>query len=317
MRSLLQLIFALLLVSSSCYAGPISFEPFLGKLSPQKFTPKYSAQDYLSVGIRNLEHQNYHRASLCFRMITHHFPKDPLYSEALYLTGVCYFKRDQPDLANKVFSLYMELPDAKYSEELFSMKLAIAQSFAQGKRKRIFLLEGFPKLMNADEDALRIYDEILAAFPHKDLGAQALYFKGDLLIMRKELAEATKVFKKLTLQFPQHSLSPKAFVRLSEIYLIQAKKEDHNAQYLKLAKMNEEAMRKQHPNHPLNAVASSNVRIMNDLYASGLYHSGRFYEKKKKLRAASIYYTTAVETYPDSPFVAKCLKRLDRIAKHS
>lgn len=317
MRFLLQFIFTFLLVSSSCYARPISFEPFSGKLSPQRFTPKYSAQDYLAEGMRYLENQHYHRASLCFGMITHHFSEDPLYAEALYLLGVCYFKKDQPDLADKVFSLYMQLPYVQYSEELFSMKLAIAQSFAQGKRKHIFLLEGFPKLLNADEDALRIYDEILAAFPHKDLGAQALYYKGDLLVIKKDLGEATKVFKKLTLQFPQHSLSPKAFVRLSEIYLTQAKKEDHNAHYLKLAKMNEEAMKKQHPNHPLNAVVSSNVRVMNDLYASSLYHSGRFYEKKKKTEAASIYYSTAVANHPDSPLVAKCLKRLDRIAKHS
>lgn len=317
MRLFLQLIFALLLVSANCYARPISFEPFYGKLSPLRFVPKYSAKHYLSEGIRYLEYQNYYRASLCFGTIIHHFPKDPLYSEALYLMGVCYFKKDQPDLADKTFSLYMQLPNAKYSEELFAMKLAIAQSFAQGKRKRVFLLEGFPKLVNADEDALRIYDEILAAFPYKDLGAQALYLKGDLLVIKKNLSEAIKVFKKLTLQFPQHPLSPKAFVRLSEIYFMQAKKEAHNAQYLKLAKMNEEAMKKQHPNHPLNAEVSSNVRSMSDLYASGLYHSGRFYEKKKKPEAASIYYTTAIENHPNSPLVAKCLKRLDRIAKHS
>ncbi|CAG9046276.1 Cell division coordinator CpoB [Chlamydia abortus] len=317
MKSVLQFVVFLLLLSSGCYARPISFEPFSGKLSPQKFTPKYSPQEYLSEGKRYLEQQRYRKALLCFGMITHHFPQDPLYSEALYLTGVCYFKNDQPDLAEKAFSAYLQLPDANYSEELFLMKYSIAKSFAQGKRKRIFLLEGFPKLANADADALRIYDEILTAFPNKDLGAQALYLKGDLLVTKKDFPEAIKTFKKLTLQFSAHPLSPKSFVRLSEIYLMQAQKEPHNLQYLNLAKINEEAIAKQHPNHPLNSVVSANVRSMCECYALGLYSTGRFYEKKKKPHAASIYYTTAIENYPESSLVAKCHKRLNRITKHS
>ncbi|WP_348663604.1 tetratricopeptide repeat protein [Chlamydia vaughanii] len=317
MRSVLQFVIAVLLLTSVCHARPISFEPFSGKLSPQKFVPKHSPEEYLAEGIRNLESQSYRKAILCFGMITHHFPEDPLYAQALYLMGVCYFNKDQPDLADKAFSAYMQLPNAEYSEELFEMKYAIAQSFAKGKRKRVFLLEGFPKLVNADDDALRIYDEILTAFPNKDLGAHALYLRGNLLTIKKELPEAIKTFKKLTLQFPQHSLSPQSFVRLSEIYLSQAQKEPHNAQYLNLAKINEEAMQKQHPNHPLNSAVSANVHAMCEHYASGLYMTGRFYEKKKKPSAATIYYTTAIDNYPDSSLVAKCMKRLDRISKHS
>ncbi|QVE48630.1 tetratricopeptide repeat protein [Chlamydia crocodili] len=317
MKSVLQFVVLLLLLCSGCNARPISFEPFSGKLSPQKFVPKHSPEEYILEGKNYLERQSYRKALLCFGMVTHHFPKDPLYTEALYLTGVCYFKNGQPDLAEKAFASYMQLPDADYSEELFLMKYSIAKSFAQGKRKRVFLLEGFPKLANADADALRIYDEILTAFPNKDLGAQALYLKGDLLVIKKDFSEAIKTFKKLTLQFAAHALSPKSFVRLSEIYLMQAQKEPHNVQYLNLAKINEEAIKKQHPNHPLTLVVSSNVRSMCERYASGLYTTGRFYEKKKKPHAASIYYTTAIDNYPESSLVAKCHKRLNRIAKHS
>ncbi|EQM63170.1 tetratricopeptide repeat family protein [Chlamydia ibidis 10-1398/6] len=306
-----------LILSFGAHAKPISFEPFSGKLSPERFVPQYSPDDYFIQGQRYLENQSYRQALLCFGMITHHFPQDPLYSKALYFSGVCYFKKGQPDLADKAFSAYLQRPDAEYSEELFSMKYSIAQSFAQGKRKRLFLLEGFPKLTNADQDALRIYDEVLTAFPTQDLGAKSLYLKGDLLIIKNELSEAIKTMKKLTLQFPDHELSPKAFLRLSEIYLAQAKKEPDNLQYLNFAKQNKIAMERQHPNHPLNTEVSANVQAMCEHYASGLYSTGRFYEKKKKLEAASIYYSTALRNYPDTSLVAKCHKRLDRIAKHT
>ncbi|AEB41377.1 hypothetical protein CPE1_0076 [Chlamydia pecorum PV3056/3] len=315
MKSFISLLL-FLFINIGCYARPISFEPFLGKLSSQKFTPKYSAEEYFSQGQVFLERQHYRRALLCFGMISHHFPSHTLHSQALFFTGKCYFELGQPDLADKAFAIYLQQPDAEYSEELFSIKYAIAESFAHGKRKHLFLLEGFPKLGNADEDALRIYDEVLTAFPNQDLGAQALYSKADLLIVKKDLAEAIKILKKLTLQFPFHSLSPKAFVRLSEIYLQQAQKEPHNVQYLSLAKINEEAMLKQHPNHPLNQVVSANVLQMCERYAAGLYSTGRFYEKKKKHSAAKIYYQTALEHYPQTSLVAKCNKRLQRISKY-
>lgn len=317
MRTILHLALVLFFISSSCIAKPPSFEPFAGRLSPQRFTPKYSAEHYFTMGENHLNQQKYQDAVLCFGVILHHFSDHTLYAQALYLTGVSYFKNNQPDLANKAFSAYMLHPQATYSNELFTMKFAIAQSFAQGKKKHMFLLEGFPKVVNADEDALRIYDEVLTAFPDQDLGAQSLYYKAELLIKRKEFPEAIKTLKKLTLQFSQHELSPQSFVRLAEIYLKQAKEEPQNTQYLQLAKMNASSMRKQHPNHPLNATITQHMRTMCDLYATSLYASGRFYEKKKKTKAAHIYYTTAVENYPESSLVAKCQKRLDRIEKRS
>ncbi|AAD18807.1 hypothetical protein CpB0694 [Chlamydia pneumoniae TW-183] len=317
MKFLLYVPLLLVLVSTGCDAKPVSFEPFSGKLSTQRFEPQHSAEEYFSQGQEFLKKGNFRKALLCFGIITHHFPRDILRNQAQYLIGVCYFTQDHPDLADKAFASYLQLPDAEYSEELFQMKYAIAQRFAQGKRKRICRLEGFPKLMNADEDALRIYDEILTAFPSKDLGAQALYSKAALLIVKNDLTEATKTLKKLTLQFPLHILSSEAFVRLSEIYLQQAKKEPHNLQYLHFAKLNEEAMKKQHPNHPLNEVVSANVGAMREHYARGLYATGRFYEKKKKAEAANIYYRTAITNYPDTLLVAKCQKRLDRISKHT
>lgn len=317
MRRFIQISLMLLVCTSGCYAGISSFEPFSGRLSPKKFTPNHQPEEYFEQGQQFLAQKRYRQALLCFGMILHHFPSHALYAESQYLSGLCYFKNNQPDLADKAFNAYLQLPEAEFSEELFTMKYAIARSFAEGKRKHIFLLEGFPKLVSAKEDALKLYDEVLTAFPNKELGARALYHKGELLMMDKEYSEAIKTLKKLTVQFPQHSLSPHAFLRLSEIYSLLAKREPHNDHYLQLARVNAAHMRKQHPNHPLNQTVAQNVHKMCERYAAGLYDTGRFYEKKKKNGAAKLYYTTAVENYPDTSLVAKCHKRLERIAKRS
>lgn len=315
MKPLLKIIVFLFLLLANCHAAPVSFEPFYGKLSPKTFTPLHTPEEYWTQGEYFFEARNYHRAMLCFSMISHHFPHDAHAAEALLLTGKCYLKAGQPDLADKALTAYLNHPEADFSKEVFEMKFTIAKHFASGKRKHLFSLEGFPKIADASEDALRLFDEVLTAFPDQDLGAQALYCKVELLIKKRETQEAIKHLKKITLQFPFHELSPQAFLKLSEIYLNLAKQEPYNEAYLQQARLNASTLSQQHPNHPYNQTVSANIHAMCDRYASSLYSTGRFYEKQKKRQAARIYYLTALRHYPHSSYVAKCQRRLDRIAK--
>lgn len=309
-------LFILLIFGPVCgLARPVPFEPFAGKYSKERFVPKHTPEEYFNQGQLYLKFRHYRQALLCFGIITHHFPESSLYDEALYYIGKCRFHLGQHELADRDLSQYLQSEKVQHIEDIFSMKHSMAQSYAKGKRKKIVPLEGFPNLLKADEEALRLYDEVLTAFPRQDLGVQALYNKGLFLMSKKDFAEAIKVFKKLTLQFPTHTLSPQAFVRLSEIYFHQAQNELHNDHYLYLATQNKEAMAKQHPNHPLNAKVLANLQATGDSYAWGLYATGRFYEKKRKKHAAKIYYSTAVKNFPESSLADKCQQRLDRIAK--
>lgn len=317
MRFRVFLFILLIILPCNSYARPLPFEPFLGKYSNKRFAPKHTPEEYFSQGQVLLKYRRYKQALLCFGIITHHFPESPLCSEALFYKGICRFNLGQYDLADRDLSQYLQDENCQHIEETFTMKHSIAQKYAQGKKKRLVLLEGFPNVFKADDDALRLYDEVLMAFSNQDLGVQALYDKGLFLVRKKDYSEAIKIFKKLTLQFPTHSLSPLAYVRLAEIYFKQAQKELHNDHYLQLALHNRETMAKQHPNHPLNEQAEAILQATKDRYAWGLYTTGRFYEKKKKKQAAKIYYTTALKNFPDSFLAKKCQQRLLRVNKHA
>lgn len=316
MIKLRTFLFTLLMFVPICgHTKPIPFEPFAGKYSKERFTPSHTPEEYFDQGQVYLKFRRYRQALLCFGIITHHFADSPIYDEALFHVGKCRFHLGQHELADRDFAQYLQRDNDQHMEEIFSMKYSMAQSYAKGKRKKIVPLEGFPSILKADEEALRLFDEVLTAFPRHDLGVQALYNKGLFLMKKKDFVESIKVFKKLTLQFPSHTLSPHAFVRLSEIYFTQAQNELHNDHYLYLAKQNKEAMVKQHPNHPLNAKVTANLQATGDSYAWGLYTTGRFYEKKRKKHAAKIYYSTAVQQFPESSLANKCQQRLTRIAK--
>ncbi|KDU80929.1 tetratricopeptide repeat family protein [Chlamydia muridarum] len=304
-----------LLLPCGCYARVPTFEPFLGSMAPKKYTPKYSPELYFEKGDHYFQAKKFKQALLCFGMITHHFPEHALRPKAQFLTGICYLEMGHPDLADKALTQYQELSDTEYSEQLFSIKYSIAQSFANGKRKNIVALEGFPKLLKADTDALRIFDEIVTASSDVDLKADALYSKGALLFAQKEYSEAIKTLKKVSLQFPSHSLSPKAFSLIAKIYCLQALQEPYNEQYLQDARANAAALRKQHPNHPSNSEVANYIHRMCEAYASCLYSTGRFYEKKRKASSAKMYYSIALESFPETSYVAKCNKRLERLSK--
>ncbi|WP_213358130.1 tetratricopeptide repeat protein [Chlamydiifrater phoenicopteri] len=315
-RAVVLLFFSSLFYCSFLEGKPIVFEPFMGgKLSTKRFSPKYSPERYMEEGKQFLAKGQYHKALTCFLIIINHFPGHELLPESTLLAGKCHLKRDQFDLANKLLSKYLTLPEASYSQELFEMKLQIAANFALGKRKHLFSLEGFPKLENADQDAFDIYNEVLSAHPFENLGAVALYYKGELHRVRKEFDEALKVFQKLTKQFSSHELSIKAYVAISEIYVIKSLPEPHNTTYLTLSKANLDKFLKKHPNHPAIKVLNENIRKIEECHAKGLYSTGKFYEKKKKPSAAKIYYQTAVSLYPNTSWVSKCDSRIARLSR--
>lgn len=316
MRVILRALCLLFLLPCCCYARVPSFEPFLGAMSPKKYSPKYAPELYFEKGDQYFQAKKFKQALLCFGMITHHFPEHVLYSKAQFLTGLCYLEMGHPDLADKALLQYQALSDTEYSDQLFAIKYSIAQSFANGKRKNIVALEGFPKLLNADADALRIFDEIVTASSDENLKASALYSKGALLFAQKEYTEAIKTLKKVSLQFSSHELSPKAFTLIAKIYCLQALQEPYNEQYLQAARENASALQKQHPSHPSNTEVANYIQRMSEAYASCLYSTGRFYEKKRKASSAKIYYSIALENFPNTSYVAKCNRRLEKLSKY-
>ncbi|MBQ8498958.1 outer membrane protein assembly factor BamD [Chlamydia sp.] len=315
MKVILKALCLFFLLPCGCHARVPSFEPFLGIMAPKKYTPKHSPELYFETGNNYFKDKKFKQALLCFGMITHHFPEHALLPKAQFLTGLCYFELGHPDLADKALTRYQELAGTEYSEQLFAVKYSIAQSFANGKRKNVVPLEGFPKLLNAEADALRIFDEIVTASSDTALKASALYAKGALLLNRKEYGEAIKTLKKVSLQFPSHPLSPEAFTLIAKIYCLQALQEPYNEQYLQDARVNAASLRKQHPNHPSNTEVMHYIHQMSEAYASCLYSTGRFYEKKRKASSAKIYYSMALENFPETSYVSKCTKRLERLSK--
>jgi len=70
------------------------------------------------------------------------------------------------------------------------------------------------------------------------------------------------------------------------------------------------------PNEPSIQDVEKTVQQMKEVSALGLYEIGQFYERTSKPNASILYYTMAVNRYPDTEVATKCQERLKELQKN-
>ena len=244
-------------------------------------------------------------------IVKRNFPTSPFVQEVTFYQAVSYYNLKDYDFSNQTFSEYLkkEAP-SKHFEDAIAYKFKIAEKFKEGEKKHVFGRESLPKWLPAKEDAIGIYDEVIAALPHHDLGAQALYGKAQLLLSETDYQESIETLHTLIRRFSKHPLAPESYLFIGKIYLTQCKNEYPDPDLLDLADINMKKFHLDFPTEPrLENLKNMHVE-MQEVYAKSLYETGNFYERTKKPHAAILYYSKIVAKYPDSKTAKTCEKRI-------
>lgn len=290
------------------------YQTFKNHWSLDNFEPKKTDSEYFNAGMKLLEEEKYRKALPCFFMITHHFKNSIYYQDSLLAIGRCFFLLHQYDLANTALSKYLTKSPSKENFELtLSLKYTIAEKYAQGYRKHIYGIEGLPRLEDSTLDAYEIYDEIYSMVNDKDISAKSLFFKASLLKKNKSLDEALKTFQDFTKQFSHHPLCLKAFIEISDIYLQQSLAESDNTSYLTLALLNQEQVKTRFPVCEELTAIDTNINKMKEHFSLNLFKTGLFYQKKKKYKAAKIYFEASCLNYPNTCAAKESQKKLQSL----
>lgn len=285
-----------------------------GKWSDEKLAPRYSVSEHYDLAYQMMGKKEWDRALDNFLIVTIHFPETLFFADSLFYSGVCYFQLKDYDLANKQFNLYLNLGGTlKHFEKAFEYKYEIANVFAQGARKHVFGLKKLPRLTSGKNEALALYDEIIASLPSKEIAAKSFFGKAQLLRKRKEYRESIEALQTLTKRFPRHTLAADAFLLISDIYFEQSKVEMQNPDLLSLAHINISRFQKSFPGDSRVDLAEGNAQQMKEIFAQSLYDTGRFYEKKRKSHASIIYYNEALKRYPGTVATEKGKQRLAKL----
>lgn len=258
-----------------------------------------SAQEHFEAGAEAYSKCDWQEAMQQFNITSYNFPTSPYGQEAYYFLGVSYYFLQEYDFANQAFSDYLKVQcNPRYFQSAVEFKFAIAEQLNGGARCRIFRTKQLPKWWSGKNLALKIYDEVIAAVPCHELAAKALISKGALLWSWEDYRGAIDAFQMVIRRFPKGEMAADCYVYISQVYLEQAECEFQNSDILAFAEINVSKFERDFPREERVCIAAENVMAIKEVYAAGLYETGRFYERTCKPGAAIIYYNDVIRQFP-------------------
>lgn len=285
-----------------------------GRLVPQEEVATKSVQEHYSAAMEAFQKKKWDTLVQQAIIVTKSFPDTPFAQEALFYLGVGYFNQKEFDLANEQFTIYLKKQTTpKHFEEAIQYKFSIAEMFQKGARRHLMGWKSMPKWAPAREEALGIYDEVITALPHHELGAKALYGKARLLLKDEDYKTCIETYQMLIRRFPKNALSAQSYLGIGEVYLSQCQNQYPDPDFLDLAEINLRKFKLDFPQDEQVQQAEAMHMQMQEIYATNLYETAQFFERTKKPHASIIYYTKVVTNYPNTKCAALSQRRLDKI----
>ena len=249
-------------------------------------------------------------------ILSYNFPTSPFSQETAYLMGLAYYHLDQLELANQTLSAYLNYSaNHSHFEEAIRMKFEIAEAFQKGKKKGLFGSHKMPKWLPAKEDALQIYEEVIATLPHSEMAAKSLLGKARIQAELEDYKPAVETLHLLIRRFPKDESAAEGYLEINRIYLEQCKQTSLDLDTLDLSEVNLRKFRLAFPREPRLKEAEHIVAETQELFAQYLLETGRFFERTHKLPASQLYYNKVIAKYPDTKAAESARQKLDALQK--
>ena len=142
------------------------------------------------------------------------------------------------------------------------------------------------------------------------MAARALLSKASIFRSREQFRESIESYQTAIRKFPRTEFAAKAYSLIAKAYLLQAQIDVHNPDILALAQINLKKFGQDFPRDEKIKQAESNLHEMKEIFATALYETGQFYERKKKPKASVLYYHNAIEQFPETKIAEKCKERI-------
>lgn len=270
-------------------------------------TTYLSAEGHFKLFEEALAANNFKEAIVQAEIIEANFKVHPLYTSSRYDVAIAYNSLNFLVEANRALTDYLAAGLSDHFQEALALKFEIAQKFGKGEKgqysyvKSLFTERSFP------ERAIEIYNEILLYAPSSDLAAYALFHKAQLEMTLYDHDESIDTFRTLIHDFIGHELLPQAYFGIAQNYYARyAADRSKTPDLLDLAQVNLENFESAYPSHQLAAESRQLFTDMRSSLAWELYEVGRYFERRRKPKAAALYYRQICEKYPDTPAAERC-----------
>jgi outer membrane protein assembly factor BamD (BamD/ComL family) len=276
--------------------------------------PGPSVQEYNSLMQEAVVKEDWWAAIDYATLISYNFPTSPFAQEVSYVMGEAYFKLNQIEAANDCFTAYLShATSPRHFEEAIAYKFTIAEQLANGAKKRLFSSPKMPAWVPAKEDAIPIYDEVIAALPHSEFAVKSLLGKARIQAYEEDYKPSLETLDQLIRKFPKHDLAAEAYLEKAKVFMLQCKAQDLDPDLLDLAEINIRKFRLAFPREPRIAEAEKIFKEMEEIFAQSLLETGRFFEKTKKVSSSLIYYKRVIAKYPNTEAAETCREKIESL----
>jgi outer membrane protein assembly factor BamD (BamD/ComL family) len=277
------------------------------------------AKEQLEVAQEAFKQKDYSLTLKAARRVVSVWPLSDYAPQAQYLVGRAYEAKGQDEKAFKEYQkLLGKQPKIDNYQEILERQYAIANKFLAGKWFKLWgVIPFFPSM----EKTADMYDKIVKNGPYSDISPQAQMSIGKAREKQKNFPLAAKAYETAADRYHDRpQVAADALFRQGLAYQKQAQtaEYDQNTAGQAIATFTDFITL-----YPTDSRVTQARAIINSLkreQARGNFQVARFYEKKKKWRAAETYYNEVVNLSledPQSVYATEAKKRIDELKKHT
>lgn len=318
----LLVLFALLGFALRCPA-PLVFTPGEGwryeKAGGEGSWTRGRAKDQLEVAQQLFDKKDYGTAAKAARRTVTVWPFSDYAPQAQYLLGRCHEARNEDQRAFDAYqNLIEKYPKAPNYDEVILRQMAIANRFLAGQRFKLFNV--VPWFANMDK-TIGLYEKILKNGPYSEVAPQAQINIGTANENRffKDLPEAARAYERAADKYADRKEGTDALYRVGETYYKQARRAEYDQSIAGQAVATYSDFITLHPDDKRVSQAQKRIETLKLEQARGAMDIAKYYEWKKKWKAAKIYYNEVndvLREHPDSPLAAEARARIEHIVKN-
>ena len=264
-------------------------------------------KDQLELGKQLQQKKQYGNALAAYRRLIRRWPtsfaaQDARMGSAECLTALAYYY--------KSFKEYQQLieknPNSPYFDTALHRQFEIGNLFLGGEKVKVMGLRLFSGL----DKAVEVYEQVVKNGPFSSVGPEAQFRVGLVYEKQKDYLSAVHAYEKFLERYPNSPLAEEAQFETGWAYSREAKRAEYDQDMANKAVAAFTDFLVRYPSGRMASRAEELRTSLKQEQSQGLFRIGQFYEKRKNLKAALIYYNAVIEQNPRSEWANRAQQKV-------
>lgn len=275
---------------------------------------KTRAKDQLEVAQQAFDGKDYKLAMKAAQRTVRNWPLSDYAPQAQYLVGRCYEAEGKDQVAFKHYQQLLEkYPKIDKYDEVLQRQFEIANRFLGGQWARLW---GYIPVPFSMEKTAEMYEKVVKNGPYSEVGPKAQMNIGEARERQKDYPEAVRAYERAADRYAdREAVASDAMYKAGMAYLKEAKTAEYDQTVASKAIATFGDFATLHPDDKRITEAQQRIESLRTEQSRGAFETAKFYEKRKKWKAAVIYYNVANNMDRSSVYAEIARSRIEELNK--